>query len=301
MISKPEPDPLVYIIILTWNNWEDTAVCLSALQQLTYSSYQVVVVDNGSTDETVVQVKSAYPQIHLIQNGRNLGFAAAANMGMRYAIERYADYVFLLNNDATVSPVLLEELIEQVAILPDVGIATPPLSYRDKPQTLWFAGSKRHWLTLESIDFGPVGPRRHSSADVCHPVDYIFGTAMLVPTPVLQHVGLFDENMYLYYEDMDLSLRIQTAGYKLYYIPVSSVQHGVSGSTRSLSSMRYYHKARSSVIFFRKHTGWGRRLVIIPYRLVSALRTVIRLGGGKEWATARAYLAGLKDGLRVDV
>lgn len=295
--DNPLHKPQIYIIILTWNNWEDTAVCLGALPQLTYSSYQVVVVDNGSTDETVAHIQDTYPNIHLIQNGRNLGFAAAANIGMQYALDQQADYVFLLNNDAIVSPALLDELMEQVVNLADMGIVTPPLSYRDDPQTLWFAGSKRHWLTLESVDFGPIGPRQHSDVDTCHVVDYIFGTAMLIPTTVLQHVGLFDENMYLYYEDMDLSLRMQTAGYKLYYIPTSSVQHGVSGSTRTLSNMRYYYKARSSVIFFRKHTSGWRRLFIIPYRLASALRTISRLGYHKQWNVVQAYLAGLRDGL----
>ncbi|MBE7532906.1 MAG: glycosyltransferase family 2 protein [Chloroflexi bacterium] len=301
MIDLPPDTSSVYIIVLTWNNWEDTVVCLQSLQRLTYPIYQVVVVDNGSTDGTVTHIEHAYPEVHLIQNGRNLGFAAAANVGMRYAMMQRASYVLLLNNDAIAPPTLLDELIGYVTTLPDVGMATPPLSYRDASQTLWFAGSKRHWLTMESVDFGPIGPKRHSQADVCHPVDYIFGTAMLIPTSVLQRVGLFDEKLYLYYEDMDLSLRIQAAGYKLYYIPMTSVQHGVSGSTRSLSSMRHYHKARSSVIFFRKHTGWGRRLVIVPYRLASALRTVTRLGWASEWAAARAYLSGLKDGLRIEI
>lgn len=296
-MNKPiDTTPPVTIILVTWNHWPVTAVCLSLLQTLTYPRYKLLVVDNGSTDETVPTIRAHYPSVTLIENGRNLGFAAACNIGMRYAIHQGAAYVLLLNNDTQFAPDFLDKLIADVQKLPDVGIAAPALSYEDQPDQLWFTGSKRHPWTLEAVDFGHDGPRRHTQPDQQHAVDYIFGTVMLLPTAVLQQVGLFDEAFFMYYEDMDLCLRVQAAGYQLYYLPSVRIQHSISASTDSLSSKRYYYKACSSVIFFRKHSHWRRRLIILPYRCLSAVRTVLRLMWRREWHIIPAYAQGLKDG-----
>ncbi|MCI0398881.1 MAG: glycosyltransferase family 2 protein [Chloroflexi bacterium] len=290
--------PLVYIVILTWNHWELTQACLASLQRLTYPNHCVLVVDNGSNDGTVDLVRRHFPAATVLANAQNLGFAGGCNVGIRHALANQAEYVFLLNNDTVVPPELLDVLVVQANELPNVGIVAPALTYFDKPDQLWFTGSRRHWLTLESVDFGPLGPRRHVRPDEHHELDYIFGTAMFIPTSLFRQVGLFDEAFFMYYEDMDFCLRVQSAGYRLYYIPGVSVQHRVSASTTSTSSCRYYHKARSSVLFFRKHAGFWRGLVIVPYRFSSLLRTMGRLACQGQWGNARAYLRGLADGLR---
>jgi GT2 family glycosyltransferase len=293
------PHPEVHIVILTWNQVELTVTCLESVFRLTYPTYGVTVVDNGSEDDTVTVVRSRFPEATVIENGGNLGFAAGCNIGMRHALDAGAAYVLLLNNDTVVPTDLLDILVARAEILPDAGILTPMLRYLDDPSKFWFAGSKRHWLTLEAVEFGPLGPRGSIQAAQQREVDYIFGTAMLVPARVLKEVGLFDEAFFLYYEDMDLCLRVQAAGYRLYYIPGVSVQHGISASTRASSPLRYYHKARASVIFFRKHSRIARRFAIVPYRVASAARTMIRLARKREWESARAYLRGLQDGLTV--
>lgn len=288
--------PLVYIILVTWNHWSVTAVCLPLLQQLTYPRYRLLVVDNGSTDQTVAHIRAEYPTIELIENGRNLGFAAGCNVGMRHAMAQGADYVLLLNNDTQFEPDFLAQLMHAVADLPQLGMAAPALAYEGEPQKLWFTGSQRHPWTLEAVDFGHDGPRRHTQPDQQHEVDYIFGTVMLLPTAVLAQLGLFDEAYFMYYEDMDLCLRLQAAGYKLYYIPSVRIQHSISASTDTLSSKRYYYKACSSVIFFRKHGRYGRGWIIALYRTLSAIRTLLRLLWRREWPIIPAYIRGLKDG-----
>lgn len=291
--------PHVLIIILTWNHWEVTRHCLDSLRRLTYPNYQVLVVDNGSSDDTVAQIREQYPEVMLLENGRNLGFAAGCNVGLRYALERETDYVFLLNNDTEIPPGLLDVLVPEAESLPRLGILSPELRYDHEPDRIWFRGSYRHPLTLEATDFGPLGPRRIRRQDSARAVDYLFGTAMLIPNQALQAVGLFDESFFMYYEDMDLSIRMQRAGYRLYSTTRTALTHQVAASTDEHSDFRYYHKARSSVIFFRKHAGWLRRLlVIIPYRTGSMISTVTRLASKGEWATVRAYLRGLGDGLR---
>ena len=291
--------PLVHIIILTWNHWQATAVCLHSLAQLTYPNYQIIVVDNGSSDNTSDNIRQQFPHVTLIANEQNLGFAAGCNVGLRHAFAQGADYVLLLNNDTIASANLLDSLVQQAHTLPNVGILTPMLSYLDDPDKLWFAGSQRHPLTLEATSFGPTGPR-HKRQPQLQTVDYIFGTAMFLPTAVLRRVGLFDERFFFYYEDMDLCLRVQAAGYQLYVIPQANVQHGIAASTANFSHLRAYHKARGSVLFFRKH-GRYRLPLIIPYRLASTLRTLLRFARQQQWPALRAYLTGLWHGLRTPI
>lgn len=294
--------PLTHIIILTWNRWETTRACLHSLQALDYDNFHIVVVDNASQDETVARLRVEFPGVTLLCNTRNLGFAAGVNVGIRHALAAGAEYVLLLNNDTLVPPDLLATMLRAAAELPDAGMLTPMLRYMDQPaapaDTLWFSGARRHPLTLESREFGPLGPRAQQVPQARSRVDYIFGTAMLLPSTVLREVGLFDERFFLYYEDMDLCLRVQRAGYHLYVLPEVSVQHGIATSTQGQEAMRLYHKARASVQFFRKHAVGPRRLIIIPYRLASALRTTLRHARGREWASVRAYWRGLWDGLR---
>ncbi len=287
----------VHLIILTRNHWHLTQTCLTSLQTLTYPNHQTVVVDNGSTDETLANLARDFPTLPVIANGENLGFAAGCNVGIRHALAEGTDYVLLLNNDTVAPPNLLDTLMAEAGRLPDAGILTPALHYLDKPEQLWFAGSRRHPLTLESVDFGPVGPRRHTEADRQHVVDYIFGTAMLLPRNVLEKVGLLDESYFMYYEDMDYCLRVQAAGYQLYYLPQVSVGHGVSASTESTSAFRYYHKARSSVIFFHGHARGWRRWLILVYRSLSAMRTTFRLLRLRQPDALHAHWRGLRDGL----
>ena len=292
-------NPLVHIIILTWNHWEVTAACLQSINHLTYPNYRLTVVDNNSSDNTVNNIQEFFPDITLIVNDQNLGFAAGCNIGIKHALTDEADYVLLLNNDTIVSPDLLNILTQQAQTLPDVGILTPLLSYLDAPEQIWFAGCRRHPLTLEAVGFGPQGPRYTPQAQL-QTVDYIFGTAMFLPTAVLRQVGFFDEKFFFYYEDMDLCLRIQAAGYQLYTIPQATVQHSIAASTESFSQLRSYHKARGSIIFFRKH-GHYRLPFIIPYRLASALRNLLQFTGQQEWLALRAYLSGLWHGLRMPI
>ncbi len=288
--------PLVAIILLTWNHWEVTAACLNSLGRLTYPRYRLLVVDNGSTDATLPSLRSQFPHIVCIENGANLGFAAGCNIGIRHALAGEADYIFLLNNDTLVEPDLLDALVAAAQQLPDAGILAPQMRYADKPEQLWFTASRRHPWTLEARDFGPLGPRRHVQADTPQAVDYIFGTAMLIPAAALRRVGLFDEAFFMYYEDMDLCLRMQAAGYRLYYVPTARLYHQVAASTATLSAARYAYKARSGGLFWRKHVRGAQWLAVIPYRLGSLLRTSLRLARQREWGALRAYWDGWRQG-----
>jgi GT2 family glycosyltransferase len=287
-------DPLIYIILVSWNHWDATSRCLAQLTALNYANYQMVVVDNGSLDGTPRNVEELYSQVQLLRNGRNLGFAAGCNRGLRYALEQNAEYVLILNNDTIPPRDILARLVTQAESLPAAGIltptATPPSCVEHGMPT---AGFCHRWTK----DFVKVRP---DQLLVRRPVmvDYVFGTAMFVRREVLERVGLFDEQYFMYYEDMDFCVRARRAGFQLFLLPDVEVLHEGEASTQDQPAQRYYYKARSSVLFFRAHTVGLFKPIVLVYRLGSALRWTLRFAVRKQFSQAHAYWRGLLDGIR---
>jgi GT2 family glycosyltransferase len=296
--GAPGDNPRIYVIILTWNEWPATAACLESLLKVKYPNYKVLIVDNASTDKTPDLIRERFPGVEVIVNKRNLGFAPGCNVGIRCALGRRADYVLLLNNDTTVPPELLDGLVGTAQALDDAGLIAPQIARLGDPSEIWFAGSRRNRFTLESVDLEPHERELDNVTQTALRVDYLFGTAMFIACPVIDEVGLLDEAFFFYYEDMDYCLRVQEAGYGIYSVPGLSIGHGIAQSTGSDLEMRFYHKAKGSVIFFRKHSTILRLFIVVPARFGSLVRTTIRLGWAGQWSVLRAYLRGLRDGLR---
>jgi GT2 family glycosyltransferase len=291
--------PSVHIITLTWNHREVTADFLRSISAIDYPAAHTILVDNASCDGTADYVRLEFPSVTVIENERNLGFAAGCNVGIRHAIEAGADYVFLLNNDTQVEPNVVSVLVSWAEAHPRDGLLTPLIRHANDGDQIWFAGSRRGRLTLDSRDFGP-GRSERVPIGHSREVDYVMGCAMFIRIDALCQVGLFDESFFMYHEDMDLSLRVQNAGYTLRYVPDASVRHLVEISTSDAPPLRYYYKARSSVRFYRKHVHGLHWAVIMPYRIGSAVKKVASLLLRRQTAAMRAYLRGLWDGLRED-
>ncbi len=290
--------PQVTIILLTWNNLAVTIDCLQSLEKLVYPNYRIYLIDNNSTDETVEVVHRQFPECSVITNPTNLGFAGGANIGIRRAIQDGAEFVLLLNNDTLVPPDMINILVSNAQTHDERGIFMPKIRIASGDQVEWFIGSRQHWLTLDAQDFSPSGMRNNNNL-VDSQVDFIFGTAMFIRTDVFAKIGLLDEDYFLYYEDMDFCNRARRAGIGLQIVPETSVRHHVSASTNDQEPFRYYHKARSSVIYYRKHVSGLRWAVILPYRLVSAMLTILRLIQQGHRQSIVAFLRGLNDGRHV--
>lgn len=288
--------PLVYVVMLTWNQREDTLACLDSLSRMTYPNYRVVVVDNGSTDGTESAIRAQYPEVKVIVNPYNLGFTGGTNVGLRHALSQGADYILSINNDTLVAPDILDELVAHAAP-PDVGAVAPKVYYADEPRRIWSMGARRHPWTLEMSDVGR-GRMDVGQWEQALECDYLLGCAQLLKRSLLEEIGLLDEVFFLYYDDLDLCLRANRAGYRLLVVPQARMWHKVAASAGGVDSPRVrYYRARSSVWFFRKHVRGLRWLIVIPYRCGSAVKTVLRLAIRRRWATVRAYVRGLRDGL----
>ena len=265
------------------------------MQDLDYPNKRLLLVDNGSVDRTVETVKENFPEVEILVNESNLGFGAGINVGMKYALVEEADYILLLNNDTTIKSDALNKLVSSMGI--DIGMVAPKIYYAEDPTRIWSIGGRRHWLTNENVgDVRGQIDKGQGTKELER--DYVAGCAILLSRQFLENIGLFDERFFMYYEDSDLSLRARDAGYRLLLSPDAHVWHKVAMSSGGFDSPNErYWMARSSVLFYRKHIHGLRWLIIIPYRLASAIKTVTRLIVNGQNSSVSPYLGGLKDGL----
>lgn len=290
-------NPRILTIILNWRQPIVTIECVRAVQKAQLPTQQILLIDNGSGDDSVAQLQAALPDIPLICTSANLGFAAGCNLGLQQAIEQGYEYAFLLNNDAFPAPDMFRRLLAEVG--PDIGLLSPKIFYESEPTRIWFSGADQHPVLLEKRNDGRKqfdAPYWANSRDVA----YLLGTGLLINLAAISKVGLLDERFFMYYEDLDWSIRFRQAGYRLRLVAHAHLFHRVAVSTGGEDApLRRYHLARSSVIFFCRHAPLSSSLAILLFRFASAIKTILRLTLTGQLDAARAYLRGLHDGWRI--
>jgi GT2 family glycosyltransferase len=253
----------VAVVVLTWNGRVDTLACLESLRGLEWEDLLVVVADNGSADGTVAEVRRRFPEVVLVENGENLGFAEGNNRGIRAALERGADAVFILNNDTEVEPSVVRELMAAVREHPDVGAASPVVRTGTDGGTLWFAGS--HYDAAQGHAGRPSAWERGQLRLPDGPVevDRAVGAAMLVPRSAIDATGVFDGRLFYLLEDVDWSLRMRRAGLRILLVPTASVHHHVAASQNGTpyTPLTVYYGTRNDLELGRRFSGLsGARL-----------------------------------------
>ena len=267
---SPVPGP-VYVVIVNWNGWEDTAECLRSCLRLRGVRHIPVVVDNGSTDGSVGRLRTLFPELRVIANETNLGFAAACNVGIRSAIEAGAEFVWLLNNDTVVDPDALAELVRVLQTRRAAAFAGSKIYYADRPDELWFAGGDLPFFGSEPRHHGldETDTGYHDEVMAC---GFITGCSLLVRTSVIAAIGLMPEAYFVYWEDVDWNERAAAVGFQRLYVPASRVWHKVSASSNGPSGCRDplvdRYCMRNAILFHRRH-----RLLGLP---VAALRGMLR-------------------------
>jgi len=250
--------PRVAIIVLNWNGGDDTLACLESLTQLDYPAFEVVVVDNGSTDGSVPAIRERFPGATVIENGENLGYTGGNNVGLYYALAQGTDYALLLNNDTEVSLDFLRLLVKGAEADAMVGIAGPTIYYHDRPDVIWSAGGAiawqrgRTWMVgLNERDTGQFGQEPREVA-------FVTGCALLAKRAVLEQAGMLDERFFAYYEETEWCVRAQRAGFKIVHVPQAYVWHKISPATQSDSPVVHYYMIRNRLLFL-KTTKAGAR------------------------------------------
>lgn len=289
--------PKVSIIILNWNGKEDTIECLESLKHITYPNYEILLVDNGSTDGSVECFKERYPETEIIENGENLGFAEGNNVGIRRAMDKGTEYVLPLNNDTVVDSHFLEELIEVAEKDQKIGIVGPKIYYYDNKQKINSAGGTINWSTGVGINIG-IGDIDNGQFNDCKDVDYLMGAAILIKKKLIKEIEGFNKEFFLLLEDTELCVRAQKAGYRTVFCPNSKIYHkeGVSGE-KSPNSLYYMYRNR--ILFLKKHfpygyIKWNTVLIYISIRTILGIMICLKQG---KFASSQAMLKGYIDGL----
>lgn len=273
--------------------------CLRSLENLIYPSFEVVVVDNGSTDGSGMKLQKEFKEVRFIENKENLGFAGGNNVGIRYALEHSADYVLLLNNDTFVKADFLENLVRTAEADGRTGIAGPKI-YAGLPGStrLWYAGGGVDWKGVKTVHRG-FQEEDEGKWNQTEDSDFVSGCAMLIKRSVLERIGLLDERYFLYYEDTDFCTRARKAGFRILYVPQATVYHKSWSSSGGQSSpLRTYYMTRNRLLLMDSYLNRSAKIRFMLYFLYDGLlrRALYIAVRGKSPARGlRALWSGIAD------
>lgn len=276
--------PRVHVVLVHWNSWGETSTCLSSLQKLRYDNRKVIVVDNGSADDSVSRIREGFPWAEVVLTGKNLGFPCGCNVGIRQALSEGTDYVWLLNNDTVADPGALDALVAKAESDPRIGAVGSAIYCMEAPTQLqaWGGGYVNFWLGRTRHLVKPVPDEK---------IQYITGASLLLPRRVLETVGLLDEQIFLYWDDPEYCWRLRRAGWKLAVAGQSKIWHkGMVAYGRKNPKLDIFYNA-SAVRFFVRHSP----IPLISLWVGTTLRIAKRLVLG-DWERARAIWAGVKQG-----
>lgn len=278
---------LVSVIVVNYNGVELLEECLGAVAVQTYPRFEVILVDNGSTDGSVEFVREHYPKTILIESPRNLGFSGGNNLGAEVAS---GEFLLLINNDVTLEREFIEKMLPAFSEIRNLGVAHPKIVSRDKPELLDGCGS--YWTT--STVFYNYGCRKDQSLERynrCMPLFVGNAAAMLVKGTVLDRIGLFDPDFWTFYEEIDFCNRIWLAGYECWYYPRAIAYHAGGQTSGALRRSRvHYLDYRNGFASILKNFEGRTLITALPGRLaVLVAVSIVWLLKGQYRSFAAVY------------
>ncbi|MCR4340406.1 MAG: glycosyltransferase family 2 protein [Gemmatimonadaceae bacterium] len=294
-------EPRVGVVILNWNSARDTTTCVESLRKSTYANLHVIIIDNGSTDDSLIHVRPLAAQTDsvLIEAGENLGFPGGCNLGARRVLADGADYVFLLNADTEIDASALSRLIDVAESDPNIGVVTPKIFYFDDASMVWYGGAEFDWRYLVGRQVG-YGLRDDVRYDVEADVPWATGCAMLISRAAVDAVGLLNEDFFFGTEDLDYSLRITARGYRIRYVPSAKLWHKEAAAAGGRDNPQYVYYQVRNVLLLRRiwASGVAGRLRAIAFSWVWIGRRSLTYAAGGNWRCLVATAYGIADHLR---
>ncbi|SRR5258708_7653218 len=257
----------IFIVVLNWNQPELTLLCVRSIAKSKLDKkykVEIIVVDNGS-DENKRLIQ--YPNAQVIRSEQNLGFAAGNNLGIKYAIDNFADYVMVINNDTIVDSQMLSYLLETIQEDKTIGIVSPKIYFAkgyefhkekynktELGKVIWYAGGKIDWNNVygKNIGVDEVDKKQYGKEKE---IDFATGACFLTRANALKEVGLFDEKYFMYFEDVDLSLRLKKKRWKIFFEPQAKLWHKVAQSSGIGSDLNDYFISRNRLLFGMKYAS----------------------------------------------
>ena len=243
-------EPLVSIITINYNESEVTLDLLDSVRKLSYTNYEVIVVDNASPNDNPDKIKENFPEVNLIKSPENLGFAGGNNLGVKQA---KGEYLLFINNDTIVPPNFIQPLVETLQKNNRIGMVSPKIKFHWDPTLIQYAGYTP--MNKWTIRNNSIGYHQKDNGDFDEPKETqsIHGAAMMVPKKVVDEVGMMTEIYFLYYEEHDWAEMVKRAGYKIFYQPESYILHKESISTGKFSPLKTYYISRNRILFARRN------------------------------------------------
>jgi GT2 family glycosyltransferase len=294
------------IVIINWNSFDLTSDTLVSLSSTSYKNYDIIVVDNFSTDNSAAQLEKDFPSIILLRSDENKGFTGGNNLGFDYAINEGYEYVMMLNNDVAVESDFLEPLVVKLDTDEKIGGVQPLIYFYHDRELIWNAGSRYndifgipYILGYYRKDKGQLQRKKQKS------IDWITGCAFMIRTEVLKKVGVLKQDFFIYYEDVDLSFRIKEAGYALAYEASSVVYHKTGMSHKSKEKLKegylnpkvHYLNARNRLFVLKEYTQKIAIPTVILYQIIYFFGISFYFIFRCRWQKLKAWNNGIKDGL----
>lgn len=260
--------PLVSIVTVNYNQSQVTCELIDSLEKITYPNIEIIVVDNASVEDDPDTIKTQYPNVVLIKNPINYGFAAGNNIGI---MASNGEYVLFLNNDTEVKPDFMEPLLKKFDEIPNLGAVSPKIRYFHTPDTIQYAGyTEMNAYTIRNFAYG------HQKEDLgLHDKDretaYAHGAAMMVPMDLIRQLGMMSYIFFLYYEEADFCDRIRRAGYSIYFVHNSLIYHKESISTGKTSPLKIYYLYRNRIVYMRRNIFGKAFYIALLYQLMVAI------------------------------
>ncbi|MDH7514641.1 MAG: glycosyltransferase family 2 protein [Bacteroidota bacterium] len=288
----------IFAVILNYNGFDDTVRCLASIEAAGYDGLRIVLVDNASPSGDGARLKERYPSHAVILRGRNDGYAAGMNAGIRHALAQGAEYVLVMNNDLVVEPGFLDGMLAHLTARPAAGVVTCHATLLAEPARRYHTAGRFSRLRCNIRPY----PEKRLRAPLR--VDFISGCIFLARADVFRDVGLLDESFFLYFEDFEFSRRVSRR-WELWYVPNGSIRHKSGGGTRwSRYTPTYnYYVGRNRFLAFRSEP-LPYRLYVAAYAVVNALGKTVATAvaapkGREKRERIEALWRGVFDGLRV--
>lgn len=259
-------NPLIYILILHWRGLEHTKNCLLSLKNLDYPNYKILLVDNGSENAEGAGLLPEFASIETLVLDKNYGFSGGCNKGMDYCIKKNADYIWLLNNDTIVPSNTLSLLVSALENDTKAGAAGACLD-SDKGKT---GKGQINYVKGKTSLKTPADQNANVSCQ------WLSGSNLLLRTATIKDVGKFNDDYFLYFEDVELCARMTRAGWSCLLVPRAAIQHIDGASTKgSLAAWRNYYYARNRLYFFNAYTSGFLRILCFFNIAFHMLRRIV--------------------------
>lgn len=280
------------VIILNYNNYEDTIQCIKSVQKNTYPYFDIIVVDNCSSNDSVKQIKAIFDdEIIFMETGVNLGYAGGNNVGLRYAMKQEYEYLCILNNDTIAAPDFLTQCVDYLNHNEDVAFVGPMvLDYQS--DTIQSTGSNlipnKGWMEL--INNG----KKKNEVEKIIECDYISGACLVFKSEFLKQHGLIPENYFLFFEETEWCYRAKQKGYRNVCITTTSIEHKGSVSIKQVDGLSAYLGSRNRVIFFKRNISDGLAYIgFIFYLFITTAVSAVKERNMNNLKLYKPYMDGI--------